>query len=103
MGEEDGKWHDCPCTDLCAGSSRLPFVCRIDEAIAAEDPEEGCVESPAAAFTCSDSPFESCCPGTEMGDRCGDCCVNYLLFGGVLFGIIVVCVIGGICCCRLNK
>ena len=25
-----GKWHDCKCDELCSGSGKLPFVCRID-------------------------------------------------------------------------
>merc|ERR1712039_1010671 len=48
------------------------------QALLATSNQPQCVEIPAAAFTCSDSGFETCCPGTEIGDRCGDCCAQYL-------------------------
>jgi len=65
--------------------------------------DENCVKGPEAAFTCTDSTFEICCPGTAMGDRCGDCCPNYYLFGGLSLGVSAVCLCAFLWCCRWYK
>lgn len=90
-----GRWHDCPCETLCSGTSRLPFICRVDNASAFIDgPDDECVSHPEASFTCSEFGA-TCCPGTEKGSRCGDCC-PVLYTPAFFLPFCAVC-----CCCPL--